>query len=171
MRLAFNVFKMAKGVFSSAVNNVLSYLMMKHPTRVPEEKNWGVVFPGYKHARAVLESHPAMVCEIQTESFLLCQNGTEQNPLTHWRQKDMGAPATEPMPSLPWTPPAPHKPPCDNGRAQYSEIEGLRPGYMYIQPPRLIAWYLNYDAYGRDWKLKKKLIPDSLTDEGISTWY
>jgi hypothetical protein len=48
MHLALNMAKMAKGGFSCATIEETQYLIKKPRAEVREERNWGVVFTGYK---------------------------------------------------------------------------------------------------------------------------
>jgi hypothetical protein len=92
MRLALNMAKMAKGVFSHTAIEETQQQINKPCTEVQEEKKRGVEFPWHIKVKAVIEKHPATVHENQTDSFLPCQNGTTKNPHTHWRRNGKGAP-------------------------------------------------------------------------------
>jgi len=118
-----------------------------------------------------------MLWDNQTDSYLPCQNGTAQNPQTHWRRKSTGAPPPEQLrlptpettPDPPKTPPVP---PVNNVAAHLSEIEGVPPGYVYIHTPLPSVQFSNHDAYANDRKHEKDFDPDFLPDEETSTgWY
>jgi len=140
MRLALNMVKMAKGGFSCTAIEETQYLIQKPRAEVREEKQCGVEFPGHTKVKAAIERHPAMLCHNQTAGCLPCQNGTANNPQTHWRRKGPGAPppnrhrpqtpvpTPEPTPPLPETIPAPTGDPCG---AQHLQITNFPPGYAY----------------------------------------
>jgi len=95
MCLALNIAKMAKGGLSRATVQEMQFPIKKPRAEVREEKKWGVEFPGHNNVKTAMERHPAMLWEDQTDGSLPCQNGTAQNPQTHWRHKGTGAPAPE----------------------------------------------------------------------------
>jgi hypothetical protein len=83
---------MAKGGVSRATVEETQQLIKKPRTEVQEEKKRGVEFPGHNKVKAVIKRHPAMVRENQMDGCLACQNGTANNPETHWRRIGNGAP-------------------------------------------------------------------------------
>ena len=128
--------------------------------------NWGVGFPGHNKVKAVMERHPAIVQEHQTDSCLPCQNVTAKNPQTRGRRKGTGAPRQQPAPLRPGLPRAA---PDDSERTHLSKTEGVPPGYMYIHTPLPSARVFNPDQHDKDCMRDKDFIPDLLTDEGPST--
>jgi len=165
---------MAKGWFSCTPIKETQFLIKKPWGKVREEKKRGVEFPGHKNVKAAKERHPAMLRENQTDGSLSCQNGTAQNPRTHWRRKGTGAPPPEqlmqPTPELtPHPPGKPPVPPSDNHAAHTSEMKGVPPGHVYIHTPLSSAQFFNLDAYAKDRKRDQDCNPDSLTDQGTST--
>jgi len=92
MRLVLNMAKMAKGWFPHGAIEKTQHLIKKPHAAVREEKKWGVGFPGHRKVKAAIERHPAMVYENQPDGCLPCQNGTSNNPGTHWRRKGTGTP-------------------------------------------------------------------------------
>jgi len=154
MCLELKMAKMAKGGFSRPSIEETPYLIKKSRAEVWEEKKWGVEFPGHNKVKTVIDSHPAMLYQNQTDRCLPSQNGTAQNPQTCWRCKGTGAPSPEwrrqttpettpPLPRtppLPWTPPLPRTPPLpetppvppsNNAGAQHSGIVEVLAGYAY----------------------------------------
>jgi hypothetical protein len=78
----------------------------------------------------------------------------------------MGVPPTQGVPPWHGTPPVP----SDNSeRTQSSETEGVPPKYLYIHTPLPNARLFILDPYVKDCMWDEELIPDSLTDEGLST--
>ena len=126
MHLALNMAKMAKGGISRAAIEETQQLIKKPRAEVREEKMRGVEFPGHNKVKAVIERHPAMVRENQTDGCLPCQNGTAKNPETRWRRKGKGAPPPRRAPPRPESPPVPAD---DDER---SETAGMPPAYVYI---------------------------------------
>jgi hypothetical protein len=59
----------------------------------------------------------------------------------------------------------PPVPPGDNEGADTSEIEGVPPGYIYIQAPLHSAQFFNLDAYAKDCKRETEFSPDLLTEQ------
>jgi hypothetical protein len=123
--LALNMAKMAKGAFSRTAIEERQQLIKKHHAEVREEKKPRAEFPGHNKVKALIERHPAMVCENQMDGCLPCQNGTAKNPETHWRCKGKGAPPPR------WSPRRPESPPVPSD-AESSETEGMPPAYVYI---------------------------------------
>jgi len=163
-------------VFAS--HNAGHAILIGNPqAEVREEKKLGVEYPGHTNLKPAKERHPAMLWDNQTDSYPPCQNGTAQNPQTHWRRKSTGAPPPEQLrlptpettPDPPKTPPVP---PVNNVAAHLSEIEGVPPGYVYIHTPLPSVQFSNHDAYANDRKHEKDFDPDFLPDEETSTgWY
>jgi len=86
MHLALNIAKMAKVGFSHAAIEEMQFLIRKPQVEVRQEKKRGVDISGHQYMKAVMERHPAMHQENQTDGCLPCQNGTAQNPQTRWRR-------------------------------------------------------------------------------------
>jgi len=174
MRLALNMVKIAKGWYVRAVKEGTQFSIKKPRAEVREEQKLEVEFPGHKHVKAAMERHPAMLGENQTDSCLSCQHGTALNPQTRWRRKGTAAPPTERLrqPTPEQTPHPPEMPPVRPGNteaAQFSEIDGVSPGYVYIHAPLPSAQFFNLDAYAKDRKRDKDFNPGLLTDEWTST--
>jgi len=169
MRLGLNMAKMAKQGFSHAAREEMQHLLKKPRTEVREVKPQGVVYPGHRKVEAGMDRRPAMVRESQTDSCLPCQNGKAKNPQTCWKGKGKGAPLPEAATPPPGTPPAQAG---DNDVAQSSQIDGVPPWYVNIYTPLPQAQFFNVDAYAKDHKRDKYVIPDLLTRDGTSTgWY
>ena len=166
MHLALNVAKMAKEGFSCAAIKETHQLIENPCAEVQEEKQRGVEFSGHKQVKAVIERHPAMIRENQTDCCLPWQNGVAKNPQAHWRRKGTGAPPPRPAPPRPETPPAP---PGDSKPNQSNEIVCAPPGYVYIRSPLPNTEFLDHDAYAKDHKRDIDFIPGLLTDQGPST--
>jgi len=174
MRLALNMAKMAKGVFSRASREETQHLIKNPRAEVREEKKRCVECPAHSKVKAAIEQHLAMVYEIQADGCLPCQYGTALNPQTPWRRKGTGAPpqgwrnkpTPEQTPPPPGTPPVP---PGDYHGSQSSQIAILPARYVYI--PTLLPSTLrfNQDASTKDSEQDEDFIPDLLTDEGTST--
>jgi len=92
MRLAFNMAKMARRGFSRAKLQKTQQQTKKAPADVREKTKQVVVFPAHNHVNAALESHPAMVCENQTDDCLPGRNDNAINSQTPWRRKGTGGP-------------------------------------------------------------------------------
>ena len=121
---------------------------MKEPrAKDREEKKRGVVFLRLNKVMAVIERHPAMILENQTDGCLPCHNGTANDPQIRWRRKGTGAPPPEPVPSRPRTPPVPAD---DSERTQSSETDDVPPRYVYIHTPLPSARLFNLDPYAKD---------------------
>ena len=125
MRLALNIAKMAKRVFSRAAIEQTQQLIKKPRAEVRQEKKWGVEFPRHIKVRPAIQRHPAMVRENQTDSCLSCQNGTTQNPQTRWRCKDKGA--LPPRHSQP----RPGMRPVPSDDDESSGTDSVPPAYVY----------------------------------------
>jgi hypothetical protein len=113
----------------------------------------------------VIERHPAIVSENQTDDCLPCQNGTAQNPETRRRRKGLDAPPPRQAPSQPGTPAVP------SDDTQSSETEAVSPGSVNICTalPRLQCF--NLDPYANDRMGEIHFVPTLLTDDGASTGY
>jgi hypothetical protein len=144
MRLALNIAKMAKGGFSRAAIEETQQLIKKPRTEVLEEKKRGVDISGHQKVKAEMERHPAMVYKLHTAGCLPCQNGTANNPVTHWRHKGTAAPPPEPVAPLPGTPPAL---PGDAEGNKSCEIEGTPSRCVYMHSPLPITQFFNHDAF------------------------
>jgi len=129
MRLALNMVKIAKGEFSSSIKEETLHLIKKPYREDWGQKMQGVEFPGYRNGKAAMESHPAMVCDIQTDGCPPCQPGTAMNPQRSWRRKETGEPSEMRAALLPGTQPAPAG---DNEEAQSSDIDRVLPRYVYV---------------------------------------
>jgi len=107
--------KTAKVGFSHSAIEETQNLINTPCATVQEEKKCEVEFPGHRKVKAAIETHLAIVCENQTDSFLPCQNCTAQHLQTRWRRTSMGKlppdrvrqPTPEQRPLLPGMPPAP----------------------------------------------------------------
>jgi hypothetical protein len=53
---------------------------MKPCAEVPEVRKHGVEFPVYRKVKAVMERHPAVICENQIDGCLSNQIGAGMNP-------------------------------------------------------------------------------------------
>jgi len=168
MRPALNMAKVANQGFSRAAIEETKYLIKKPRAEVREEKTRGVEFPGHNQVRTAIQTHPALLGQIQTSGCLPWQNGTAKNPQTRWTRKGSGAPPParsreripEPTPPPPGTPPAP----TDNtSGAQPAEIIILPARYTYSHTALPWAEYFEDDE---DTKHNTDFDPDMLTDEG-----
>jgi len=174
MRRALNMAKMAKGGFSRAAIEETQFQIKKPRAKVRKKKKCGVEFPGHTYVTAVMERHPAMLREHQTDGFLPFHNGTAPNPQTRCRRNGTGAPPPErlgqPTPEPTTHPPEmPLPPPGNNEAPHISEMEGVPPRSVYIHTPLPSAQFFNLDAYSKDHKCDKDFNPDLLTDEWTST--
>jgi hypothetical protein len=70
MRLALNMAKMAKGVFSRAALEEMQYQIKKPRGDVREEKKRGVEFAGHKKVKAAIARHLAMLRQNHTPGCL-----------------------------------------------------------------------------------------------------
>jgi len=166
MRLALNVAIMAKeGFLRAAMEDTLQQIK-KPCAEVWEEKKWIIVFPGHKMVNGVLETHPAMIGENQTDGCLPCQNWHVKSAETCWRHEATGAPQPRRAPPPPGMPPASSD---DSEGTQCFETEGVPPGYVHIHTPLLGDQSFNLDPHAKDCMRNKDFIPDLLTDEGPST--
>jgi len=150
--LALNMATMAKRGFSRARIEDMRYLMKKPWAKVQQEKKQGVECPGDTNMKAAMGRHLAMLWEQQTDGYLPGQNVTAQNPQTCWRCHGTGAPPPEQLrqstpEQMPHPPGMPPVPPSDNRGYRASQIEGVLPGYVYIQTPHSSAQLFNLDAY------------------------
>jgi len=129
-------------------------------------KKRGVVLPGHKKVKGVIDRHKAKDCENQMDGCLPCKNCAANILQTRWRCKGTSETPPRPAQPRPGTPPAP---PDDSEGSQRSEIEGVPPGYLYIHTPRPRTYFFNPDPYAKDRMRDNNSIPDLLTDEGPST--
>ena len=157
---------MPKEGFSCAAMEGTQQQINKPRPEVQEVKKRGVVFPGHKIVKAVVETQPAIVWENQMDGCLSCQIVTAKNPQTCWRRKGTGAHPPRPVPLRPGMPPAP---PDYSEQTQSSETEGVPPRYVYLHTPLPSARFVNLDPYAKDRMCDQDFIPDLLTDEGRST--
>jgi hypothetical protein len=135
----------------------------------------GAEFHGNGNGKEVIETCPAMVCESQTDAQYPCLTGTSMNPRIRRRSIGPGAPPPicHPQPTPERTPPPPRRqpaPPGDNDEASDSQIEGMPLGYVYIHTPLPKAQSFNLDVYAKDSKYNTDLLPQVLTEEGMSTY-
>ena len=70
MCLALNMAKMATGGISCPAIEETQQLIKNPRAEVGEKKNRGGEFCGHNKVKAVIERHPAMVCENQTDGCL-----------------------------------------------------------------------------------------------------
>jgi len=92
MSHALDMANIAKEGFSRAGLEEMQQLLIIPRAEVREEKKQGVVFPKLNMVKDAIERHPAMVRKNQTNGCLTHQNCTGNNPQTHWRRKETGAP-------------------------------------------------------------------------------
>jgi len=166
MRLALNMAKMAKWGFSRAAIEETQQLIQKPRAEVREEKKQGVKFPGHKKVKAAMERYPAMVYRNHMAGCLPCQNGTAKNPQTRWRHKGTASPPPEPAAPPPERPPPPRTPPAPPGvtdRYESYEIEGMPSKCVYLHSSHPNTEFFNHNAYAKDSKRDKDLIPDLLS--------
>jgi hypothetical protein len=124
--------------------------------------------------KATKERHLAMLCGNHTAWCLPCQNGSAENPQTHWRYKWKGAPppdryrqpTPQPMPPRPRMPSAS---PDHNAGAKRSQINNLLPRYVYWRTSLPWTEFFTLDAYAQDGQHDTDFNPDMLTDVGTST--
>jgi hypothetical protein len=107
-----------------------------------------------------MEKHSAMVYKNHTAGCLPCQNGTAKNLVTHWRRKGTAAPPPELAAPLPGTPPAP---PRDADGNERDEIEGMPSRCLYMHSPLPNTQFFNHNAFAKESKHDKDLIPDLLS--------
>jgi hypothetical protein len=168
MRLALNMAKMAKEGFSRAAIAETKYRIKKPCAEVREDNKRGVEFPGHKKVKTAIQRHPAMLRHNQTSGCLPCQNGTANNPQTHWRLKGTGAPppvrrrvrtpeATTPPPGTPAAPTG------NTSGAEPSEIVNLPAGYTYSHTAHSCAEFFEDN---QDTEHDTDFDPDMLTDDG-----
>jgi hypothetical protein len=186
MRLAFNIAKMAKGGLLRAAVEETQYLIKKPGAEVPEEKKWGVEFPGHNTVKAAIARHPAMLRQNLTPGCLPCQNDTTKNPQTRWRRKGTGAPAPNrsrqqnpeqnpeptPAPTPEPTPALPGTPLTSTGNtsgAQSLEIINSPAGYTYSHTSLPCAESFTVDASAQESEHDTDFDSDMLPDEGTST--
>jgi len=82
MRLALNMAKMAKGVFSHAAIDATHYLIEKPWAKVREVKKRGDELPGHRNVMAAMDRLQAMLWENPKDGCLPRQTGTAYNPQT-----------------------------------------------------------------------------------------
>jgi len=113
-----------------------------------------------------MERHPSMVYKNHTAGCLPCHNGTTKNMETRWRRKETAAPPPEPAAPLPGrqSPPGtPRAPPgVTEGNESY-QIEGMPSRCVYMHSPHPITQFFNHNAFAKDSKRDKDLIPDLLS--------
>jgi hypothetical protein len=91
-RLTMNITKMAQVWYLCTAIEEMQNLINKPCTNVREEEKWGVEFPAYKHVKAAIATHPAMVHNNQTDGCFPCLNVIVINLHTGWRCKGTGVP-------------------------------------------------------------------------------
>jgi hypothetical protein len=166
MRLALNIAKMGKQRISRAAIEETQQQIQKPGGEVREEKKRGVEFPGHQKVKATMQRHPAMVYKNHPAGCLACHNGTVKNPQTHWRHKGTAAPPPEPAAPLPGKqsqPGIPPAPPEDSEGNESYEIQGMPSRCVYMHFPLPITQFFNHNAFTKDSKCDKDLIPDLLS--------
>jgi hypothetical protein len=91
MRLALNMAKTANRGFLHTAIEETQCLIKKPHAEIQGQKKHAVEFPGHKKVKAVMERHPAMLCQDHTPGCLPCQNGTANILQKHWTYKGTGA--------------------------------------------------------------------------------
>jgi len=66
MCLALHMAIIAKGWFSDTAIEETPHMIKKPCTKVRDERKWGVVFPGHREVKAVIERHLAILRENHT---------------------------------------------------------------------------------------------------------
>jgi hypothetical protein len=160
MRLAFNMAKMANCGFSLAAILVRQQLIKKPRAEVQEEKKRRVEFPVHQNMRAPKDRLRAIVYKHHTAGCLPCNNGTARNPQTCLRGKETASPPPEPAAPPPRMPPAP---PGDADANESYEIEGMPSRCVYMHSPLPNTQIFNHNAYAKESKHDKDLIPDLLS--------
>jgi len=112
-----------------------------------------------------------MVYQNYKDGCLPSQNGTAKNLQTRWWRKGSCAPQPEPAARPPRTPPppgttpapgTPHAPPgVSDGQERYG-MEGMPSRFVYLDSPLPNTEFFNHNAYGKDTKHEKDIIPDLL---------
>jgi len=174
MHLASNMAITANEGYSHTALEQYQLVIMKCHTKVWEERIQGAQLAVDRMVTGVIERHPAMVCENQTDGCLPCHIATPRNPQTWWRCKVTSASQPdwcriliqEPTAPASGMPPAP---PCENQWAPVSSIGDVPPEDAYIATPHWNSQFFNHDADGKDSKREKDFIPDLLTDKGTCT--
>jgi len=92
MRLAMDMTKMAKEVFSCTAIEETKYLIKQPCAEVLRDKKRGIGFPWHEKVKATTESQPAMLQQNHMSGCLSCQHRPAKNPSTHWSRKESGAP-------------------------------------------------------------------------------
>ena len=87
MRLALNMRHLVQAGISGGTADEMTNLIKKPRAELREEKKRGVIFPGHRSVKAVIEKHPAMVYENQSTGCLHCQDDVPGNPETRWKRK------------------------------------------------------------------------------------
>jgi hypothetical protein len=166
MCLALNMAKMAKGGCLHAAVEETQQLLKKPNSKVREEKQGGVEFPGHKMVKAAMERHPAMIYKNHMAGCLPCRNGTAKNPQALWRRKGTDVPPSKPAAHLPGRPSPPEMtpaPPGDTEGNESYEIEGMASRCVYMHSPRPNTQFFNYNAFAKNSKRNKDFIPDLLS--------
>jgi hypothetical protein len=161
-----NVAKLVKGEFSCGTIVETQQRMKKHHAKVGEEKMRVVEFPGHQKVKAAMERHPAMVYSTHTAGSAPCECGTAKNPQTRWRHRRTAAPPPEPVVPLPGKPSqhgTPPPPPDDNEENESYEFEGILSRCVYMHSPLPNTPFFNHNAFGKNGKCDKDLIPDMLS--------
>jgi len=160
MRLALNMAKIAKGVFSGAAIKETKQLIKQPRADVREEKKRAVKFSGHQKVKAALERLPAMVYTNHTAGCLPCQNGTAKNHVIRWRSKGTATPPPKLVAPLPGMPPAPAG--DTEGNERYV-IEGMPSRCVYMHSPLPNTQFFFHNAIAKDSKRDKDVIPDLLS--------
>ena len=166
------------GGFSHTVIEEAKYLIKKPCTEVREERKWGVELPGHAKVKAVIERHPAILCQNHMARCLPCPNGTAKNPQTRWRHKGTGVPppiryrqpTQEPTPEP--TPGLPRIPPATTGNisgAQSSQIINLPARYEHLYTSLPCAESFSRNASAQDCQNDIDFDSDMLTEEETAT--
>jgi hypothetical protein len=140
-------------------------LVKKPLAKVREDNMHGVVFRRHKKVNVMMERHPAMVYNNHKAGCLLCQNVRAKNPQTRWRCKGTSTPPPEPAAPLPGRPSPPGMSPAIPGYTEANEsyeIECMPSRYVYMHSPLPNNQFFNYNAFAKDSKSDKDIMPDLL---------
>ena len=121
-----------------------------------------------------MERHPAMVYKNHTTGCRPCQNCTAQNPQTRCRRKGTAARPPEPVeprPGRPWPPGTLPAPPGDAEVNEYYGIEGMPSSWVYMHSPLPKTQFFNHNAFAKDSKRDKDIIPDLLSTPSAAWKY
>jgi hypothetical protein len=117
--------KLSKGGFPRAVVEEWQHPMKKPCAKVREEKKWGFEFPWHNKVNPAILRHPTILCENQTDCWLICPNLTAKNSHTLCRRKGKGIPQPK------RAPPRPKSRPVPSDDDESCETDGMPPTYVY----------------------------------------